>query len=167
MSGQDLNIVATLTGVLVADVADFSEDFVFVHPDVGGSSRTMHDSSALAGECGAAGRRCALRSAMRCWRVSVASLRLVSSRKRRDISTASKVLAGVVGMDQFFRADDTDGRIATQEVHRIETGFAGDIDEVLEIPTYEMTHEMDGADGDATRVVLELSRLVSAGRALR
>ncbi len=67
-------------------------------------------------------------------RVSVASLRLVSSRKQRDISTALKVLVGVVGMDQFFRADDTDGRIATQEVRRIETGFAGDIDEVLEIP---------------------------------
>ncbi len=58
------------------------------------------------------------------------SLRLVFSRRRRDISTASKVLI-FVSMDEFEWVDDTDGRITLQQIDGVETGFALDVDEVF------------------------------------
>ena len=78
------------------------------------------------------------------------SLRLVFSRRRRDISTASKVLI-FVSMDEFEVVDDTDGRITLQQIDGVETGFALDVDEVSEVPAHEVLEPGHGADGDRGR----------------
>jgi hypothetical protein len=55
----------------------------------------------------------------------------------RDSDTASKVLR-FAGIDQFQRADNTQWRIALQEVYRVEAFLAFDIDQMAEVPTYEV-----------------------------
>ncbi len=43
-----------------------------------------------------------------------------------------------------------------QQVHRVEPGFAPDVDEVAEIPAYQMVHMMNGAEGNVAGVVRKL-----------
>ena len=70
----------------------------------------------------------------------------------RDSATAAKVLV-LVSIDEFQWVDDTDTAIALQQIHRVEPGFALDVDQVFEVPTHEVFDLRDGADGDVARVV--------------
>ena len=83
------------------------------------------------------------RQASRSSRLMALSLRLAFSRRRRDISTASKVLI-LVSMDEFEWVDDTDGRITLQQIDGVETGFALDVDEVFEVPAHEVMQSKRG-----------------------
>jgi hypothetical protein len=79
------------------------------------------------------------------------SFRLVASRHLRDSATASKVLV-FVSTNQLQWIHDTEGAIALQEVYRIEAVLALDVDEVAEVPAYQIFDLRHGADGHMARV---------------
>ena len=80
------------------------------------------------------------------------------SRHFRDSATASKpgIASGfVVGdaINEFLRVHNTDHRIALQQIHRVESRLAPDIDEMPEIPAHEEIDAMHRAYCHMHRVV--------------
>jgi hypothetical protein len=86
-----------------------------------------------------------------------ASKRLVSSRKRRDISTASKVL-DFVSIDQLQWIHDTDGRVTLREVHYVKPSFAFYVDQVFEVPTNQIIDLGYGSGSNVVGVILIFQR---------
>ena len=69
--------------------------------------------------------------------VIVFNSRLVVRRQRCDSATASKAFF-FVAMDQEGWRHNAQGRVALQDIHRIEARFAPHVGQMLEIPTYEV-----------------------------
>ncbi len=61
-------------------------------------------------------------------------------------------------MDQFEWRDNTDCRITLQQVHRVETGFAAQVDEMVKVPTHDHREAVNRGDGDVPRIVCILRR---------
>ncbi len=92
---------------------------------------------------------------MRSSRVMAFNLRLVASRHLRLSATASKALV-LVSINDLQWVDDTDGRVAFQQVNAVKSGLALDVDQVLEVPAHEEVDAPDGAGGDVPGIVLIL-----------
>ena len=56
-------------------------------------------------------------------------------------------------MDQFEWRDDTGGRITLQQVHRVEPGFAAQVDQMVKVPTPDDREAVNGGDGDMPSIV--------------
>lgn len=69
---------------------------------------------------------------------------LVDSLHFRDSPTASKALI-FVSINQLHGINDTNGLVSKQQVHRVETRLALDINQMPEIPTHEVIDFRHGA----------------------
>ena len=145
------------TGVIVAnrfpaairqrwDAATASKLLVFVAMDEEswrddahrpGLQRCASSRPGLAEDAAGQSFRLRFRNAICSSAVILFSSRLVVRRQRRDSTTASKVFF-FVAMDQEGWRHNAQGRVALQDIHRIEGGLAPDVGQMLEIPTHEV-----------------------------
>ena len=61
-------------------------------------------------------------------------------------------------MDQLEWGDDTDWRITLQQVHRVESSFAAQVDQMVKVPTHDDREALNRGDGHVPCIVRILRR---------